>query len=320
MVNGYSIENGGFIMKNLLSMADLTVGEIDILLKDAEAFLNGENWKPKEQTFIANLFFEASTRTKFSFEVAEKKLALDVLNFESSTSSTQKGESLYDTVKTLEALGAKAAVIRHKDNYFYDELVGKVNIPIINAGAGSGQHPTQSLLDLLTIKQEFQTFKGITVAIVGDIRHSRVAHSNAEALSRLGASVVYSGPKEWQDDLTSYMSLDDAVKVADVMMMLRIQHERHDGIAAFNINEYHKKYGLTVDREKKMKEKSIIMHPAPVNRGVEIANDLVECERSRIFKQVSNGVAVRMAVLKNVIEDTNGGYKRGFNYKERNAV
>lgn len=294
-------------MKNLLSMAELTNHEIEEILMEAQCFAEGKVWHPHQQTFITNLFFEPSTRTKFSFEVAEKKLGLEVLNFEAATSSSKKGETLYDTVKTLESIGASVAVIRHTDDKYYEDLVGKVSIPIINAGAGCAEHPTQSLLDLLTIKQEFKTFKGLTVAIVGDIRHSRVAHSNAEALIRLGANVMFSGPKEWQDDLSNYVPMDVAVREADVVMMLRIQHERHGNGMGATIEEYHQEYGLTLDREKKMKTQSIIMHPAPVNRGVEIATQLVECERSRIFKQMENGVYARMAVLKKALDNAKGG-------------
>lgn len=306
-------------MKHLLSMADLTVGEIEHILKDAQKFSEGDAWQPDKQTFVTNLFFEPSTRTKLSFEVAEKKLGLDVLNFEAKSSSTKKGETLYDTVKTLESIGARAAVIRHSEDDYYDELLNNdVSIPIINAGAGSGQHPTQSLLDLLTIKQEFNRFVGLTVAIVGDIRHSRVAHSNADALTKLGANVIFSGPKEWQDNLVNFLPMDEAVRTADVVMMLRIQHERHADKIGWTVNEYHEKHGLTIEREKTMKSTSIIMHPAPVNRGVEIAGELVECERSRIFKQMENGVAVRMAVLKHALEDKKGG--KSYDFKECTAV
>lgn len=289
-------------MKHLLTMAGLTLNEIENILFDAERFSKGEVWKVKEQTFVANLFFEPSTRTRNSFEVAEKKLGLDVLNFSAESSSVQKGETLYDTVRTFESIGVSGVVIRHPENHFFQELVGKVNIPIINAGAGCGEHPTQCLLDLLTIKQEFQTFKDLTVAIIGDIRHSRVAHSNHDALTRFGANVIFSGPKEWQDETGLYVPIDEAIREADVVMMLRIQHERHEGQMGNTKEEYHQAYGLTIEREKMMKPHAIIMHPAPVNRGVEIASELVECERSRIFKQMQNGVFARMAALKRAFE------------------
>lgn len=293
---------GAKTMNHLLTMSGLTVNEIEHILFEAERFSQGDTWKAQNQTFVANMFFEHSTRTRNSFEVAEKRLGLEVLNFYAESSSVQKGETLYDTVRTLESIGINGVVIRHHDNNFYQELVGKINIPIINAGAGTGEHPTQCLLDLLTIKQEFQTFKDLNIAIVGDIRHSRVAHSNYDALTRLGAKVVFSGPNEWQDQTDKFVSMDEAVREADVLMLLRIQHERHAGQMGNSKEEYHQAYGLTIEREKTMKKHSIIMHPAPVNRDVEIASELVECERSRIFKQMQNGVYVRMAVLKRALE------------------
>ncbi len=293
---------GAKSMNHLLTMSGLTLNEIETILYEAERFSQGESWKVDKQTFVANMFFEHSTRTRNSFEVAEKKLGLEVLNFYAETSSVTKGETLYDTVRTLESIGINGVVIRHHENNFYNELVGKVNIPIINAGAGTGEHPTQCLLDLLTIKQEFQTFKDLNIAIVGDIRHSRVAHSNYDALTRLGANVVFSGPEEWQDTTDRFVPMDEAVREADVLMLLRIQHERHEGQMGNSKEEYHQAYGLTIEREKAMKKHSIIMHPAPVNRGVEIADELVECDRSRIFKQMQNGVFARMAVLKRALE------------------
>ena len=169
-----------------------------------------------------------------------------------------------------------------------------------------GHHPSQCLLDLLTIYQEYGSFQGLTVTIVGDIHHSRVARSNAAALKRLGAHVQFAGPKEWMDqkliEKNDYVDFDEAVQSSDVMMMLRVQHERHAFGMSFSKEEYHKQYGLTSERERKMPSNSIIMHPAPVNRGVEIADEMVECERSRIFKQMSNGVFVRMAMLQFVLQ------------------
>ncbi|EIT85019.1 aspartate carbamoyltransferase catalytic subunit [Fictibacillus macauensis ZFHKF-1] len=290
-------------MKHLRSVDDLSTWEIEQLLHDATMFAKGEQWAPAAQTFIANLFFEPSTRTKMSFEAAERKLGLEVLQFEASMSSTQKGETLYDSVKTLEAIGANAVVIRHQQDRYFEDLVENIQIPIINAGDGCGHHPTQSLLDLLTIQQEFIVLQGLTVVIAGDIRHSRVARSNASLLKRMGANVYFSGPEEWfQHNDEPYMTMDEAVEKADVLMLLRIQHERHQEKSTVTTAAYHQRYGLTVEREKKMKPTSIIMHPAPVNRGVEIAHELVECSRSRIFKQMNNGVYVRMAVLKWALE------------------
>ena len=301
-------------MENLLTTTELTVTEIQAILREAQNFANGQTWNPGNQCFVANLFFEASTRTKSSFEVAERKLGLEVIPFETTTSSVVKGETLYDTVRTLESIGVNAVVIRHEEDHYFDELVEKVNIPVINAGDGCGHHPTQSLLDLLTIQQEFQRFNGLKVSIIGDIRHSRVARSNADALTRLGAHVVFSGPREWFDETVlqdaSYEDIDTAIETSDVVMLLRIQHERHgEDNKALNKNAYHKQYGLTIEREKRMKTGSIIMHPAPVNRDVEIADELVECERSRIFKQMENGVYIRMSVLKRSLQSIEGGNK-----------
>ncbi|MGM9925304.1 MAG: aspartate carbamoyltransferase catalytic subunit [Bacillus sp. (in: firmicutes)] len=312
-------------MNHLLTTCELSITEIYDILRDAESFAKGRVWKPDTQTFTANLFFENSTRTKSSFEVAERKLGLEVIPFEVSTSSVQKGETLYDTVKTLESIGVNALVIRHYEDQYFDQLVNKVNIPIINAGDGCGHHPTQCLLDLLTIYQEFGGFQGLKVAIVGDIRHSRVARSNADTLTRLGAEVVFSGPEKWFDRSIAggrYEELDQAVRTADVVMLLRIQHERHDKAMEGNKEEYLQTYGLTKAREAEMKPSSIIMHPAPVNRNVEIDEDLIECERSRIFKQMENGVYVRMAVLKRSLEQTEskGGTENGTYHKEWSIV
>lgn len=294
------------MIKNLVSIRDLHKDEILLILMQAQKFAEGEAWTPDEKHYVANLFFEASTRTKTSFEMAERKLGLEVIPFDVGSSSVLKGETLYDTVRTLEAIGVNAVVVRHEEDAYYDELVGHIDIPVINAGDGCGQHPTQCLLDLLTIQQEFGTFEGLKIGIVGDIRHSRVARSNAEALRRLGADVKFSGPPEWfEDDFlesSGFVKIDDLVERVDVLMLLRIQHERHQVASSMTKEEYHVRYGLTEERESRMKRKSIIMHPAPVNRDAEIADSLVECERSRIFKQMENGVYVRMAVLKEVLE------------------
>ncbi|MCQ6274027.1 aspartate carbamoyltransferase catalytic subunit [Bacillus sp. V3B] len=298
-------------MNHLLSTNSLSIEEIRGILTDARRFLEGEQWSPSQQMFVANLFFEPSTRTKSSFEVAERKLGLDVIPFEVSTSSVLKGETLYDTVRTLESIGVNAVVIRHKTDHYFDELIGRIGISIINAGDGCGHHPTQSLLDLLTIQQEFESFEGLKVAIIGDIRHSRVARSNADALTRLGAKVVFSGPKDWFDETLlengSYEEVNTAMETSDVVMLLRIQHERHEGENTETTENYHQAFGLTIEREKRMKQGSIIMHPAPVNRNVEIADELVECSRSRIFTQMTNGVFVRMAVIKRALENHKGG-------------
>lgn len=312
------------MFNHLLTTNELKVEEIYQILADAQSFADGMVWRPEGQLFASNLFFEPSTRTKSSFEVAERRLGLEVIPFEVLTSSVQKGETLYDTVKTLESIGIKAVVIRHGQDRYFDELVGKVNIPIINGGDGCGHHPTQSLLDLMTIHQEFGQFKGLTIAIIGDIRHSRVARSNADVLTRLGAKVIFSGPEEWFDSLgfsySQYRPINEAIQEADVVMLLRVQHERHQQKGSFTANEYHQQFGLTLEREKMMKSESIIMHPAPVNRNVEIADGLVECKRSRIFKQMENGVYVRMAAIKRSIEGLQGGNKYETTYPKRKIL
>lgn len=281
-------------MPNLLSMNYLENKTIMSLLERAEQFRKGEK-APIDGT-VVNLFFEPSTRTKMSFEMAEHKMGLAVLPFETAFSSILKGETLYDTVKTMESIGVDAVIIRHEEEEYYQQLEG-CQVAVINGGDGSGQHPTQSLLDLLTIYQEFGRIEGVHVTIVGDIAHSRVAKSNAAALQQLGAQVNFICPAEWSGEYDSSEHLDDFIEKTDVVMMLRVQHERHAVSALFSKDNYHEQYGLTVEREKRMKDGAIIMHPAPINRGVEIADCLVECERSRIFKQMANGVFVRMAVL-----------------------
>lgn len=297
-------------MKHLVSMNQLSTDDIMEILQMAQSFSKGDEWSPNTRKFAANLFFEPSTRTKTSFEMAERRLGLDVIPFEAGFSSALKGETLYDTVKTLESIGVNIAVIRHEQEAYYEELLEKINIPIINGGDGCGQHPTQSLLDLFTIQQEFGTFEGLKVAIVGDLSHSRVAKSNKEALTALGAEVIFSGPSEWfihdQEQAKRNFQIDEIIDSVDVLMLLRIQHERHLSLSAITADQYHKEYGLTVEREQRMKEDSIIMHPAPVNRNVEIADELVECNRSRIFKQMENGVYVRMAVLRKLLESQRG--------------
>lgn len=281
-------------MPNLLSMNGLPNEQIMHLLKRAAQFEKGE--QASIEGAVVNLFFEPSTRTKMSFEMAEHRLGLSVLPFETAFSSILKGETLYDTVKTMEAIGVRAVIIRHEEEEYYQQLAG-CKVAIINGGDGSGQHPTQSLLDIYTIHQEFGRIDGLHVTIVGDIAHSRVAKSNAAALEQLGAKVSFVCPAEWSGDYETTDDLDALLGETDVVMMLRVQHERHAVSALFSKERYHTEFGLTEARERKMKKSAIIMHPAPINRGVEIADSLVECKRSRIFKQMANGVFVRMAVL-----------------------
>lgn len=285
-------------------MMDLTVAEIESLLRRAEDFSLGKLPQVPPQTFVANLFFENSTRTRVSFEIAQKRLGLEPLNIPIESSSMKKAETLLDTILTLQSLGVQAVVIRHHQDAYYEELKGRIAIPVLNAGDGCGQHPTQCLLDLLTMKQEFGDFVGLKVAIAGDIRHSRVARSHWKTLARLGANVTFVCPDIWrpEDDADmTFANLDDVLPEMDVLMLLRVQHERHEKATEDFMAEYLQKYGLTPDREQRMKPHSIIMHPAPVNRDVEIASELVTCPRSRIFKQMENGVYVRMAVMERAL-------------------
>ncbi|WP_265131096.1 aspartate carbamoyltransferase catalytic subunit [Chryseobacterium oranimense] len=296
----------------MFTITELSTERINSILTEAMAFANGKTAKIEGEVFCSNLFFEDSTRTKTSFDIAERKLGLQVVPFDASHSSVNKGESLYDTVKTIESLGVNLVVIRDKKDRYFEEL-NNISIPVINGGDGTGNHPSQCMLDLLTIYQEFGKFEGLKIGIVGDVKHSRVANSNAEALRRLGAKVYFSGPEDWFDEGAlingTYLPVDQLITEVDVLMLLRIQHERHDSKMSYSASEYHKKYGLTKEREKAMKNGAIIMHPAPINRGVEIDTDLVECERSRVFKQMQNGVFARMAILKKTLE------KEGYTFK-----
>ncbi|WP_086313232.1 aspartate carbamoyltransferase [Enterococcus sp. 7F3_DIV0205] len=295
-------------LKHLLTVEVLSDQEVMGLIHRAQEFKQGATWQPeKKQYFATNLFFENSTRTHKSFDVAEKKLGIEVIEFEESMSSVKKGETLYDTVLTMSAIGVDVAVIRHGEENYYDELIQSKTIQcsIINGGDGSGQHPTQCLLDLMTIYEEFKHFEGLKIAIVGDITHSRVAKSNMQMLKRLGATIFFSGPEEWYDKQFEayghYMPLDEVVETVDVIMLLRVQHERHDGSELFSKEEYHQEYGLTVERAKRLQKHAVIMHPAPVNRDVELADSLVEGIQSRIIQQMSNGVYMRMAILEAVL-------------------
>ncbi|ARJ39979.1 aspartate carbamoyltransferase [Sporosarcina ureae] len=289
-------------MEHLVSMKDLTVEEIMLILDRAAIFKRlGFRELPGTYT-VCNLFFEPSTRTKTSFEMAERKVGAQIIPFETSFSSTLKGESLYDTIRTLEAIGLDALVIRHPADGFYEELLQRTNVAIINAGDGSGQHPTQSLLDIFTIQEEFGHFEGLKVLIAGDIGHSRVARSNAEALRKLGAEVTFLCPPEWAGEFDSVDNWDEVIETSDVVMLLRVQHERHNTEMAYTKAAYHEQYGLTIERAARMKKNAIIMHPAPVNRDVEIADSLIESPQSRIFKQVENGVYIRAAVLELILK------------------
>lgn len=290
----------------MIKLSRVSTSSLEKILTEAQQFADGKTSKISGDVFAANLFFENSTRTKTSFEVAEKKLGLKVIDFEADKSSIAKGETLLDTIKTLEAIGVELAVIRHPQKRYYDELKD-TKLSIVNAGDGAGSHPSQAILDALTIMQEFGKIEGLKIGIVGDVKHSRVANSGAGLFRRLGAKVYFSGPEFWFDEGMlvngTYMQFDNLVKEVDVLILLRIQHERHERSFNFRSEDYLKKFGLTKEREAMMKPTAIVMHPAPINRGVEIDSDLVECKRSRIFKQMQNGVFARMAVLKFDLEE-----------------
>ena len=281
-------------MKNLFNLSSLSIEEITAILDRAQQFADGVKSDRAKGKVVASLFFEPSTRTQNSYSTAVMRLGGQVLTFNSSVSSMTKGETFYDTVKVFESLGCDAAIIRDKKNEYWKELEG-IKMPILSGGDGTGNHPTQSLLDLLTIRQEFGHFDGLKVCIVGDIIHSRVAHTDIEVMERLGMEVYTSGPDEFKEEGFNYIDFDKAIKEMDVIMLLRIQHERLSSEMIMSKEDYNKQFGLNKDRVRAMKPNAIIMHPAPFNRGVEIDDDCVECEKSRIFKQMSNGVFVRMA-------------------------
>ena len=287
-------------MRGLLTLQELTTEQIMDLIRYAIELKGGKSVSYPNKK-MATLFFENSTRTHFSFNCALMNLGIGVLDVNVSGSSVSKGETLYDTVKTFEALGVDGVIIRHSQDEYFKELQN-VNIPIFNGGDGKSNHPTQSLLDLMTIYEEFGHFEGLKCAIIGDISHSRVAHTNIEVMKRLGMEVYISGPEEFNDNSAEFITVEDAVKNMDVVMLLRIQFERHSGAMQMTKEEYHRDYGLTMERVNRMKENAIIMHPAPINRGVEIADEVAECEKARIFKQMTNGVYIRMAAISRVLD------------------
>ncbi len=252
---------------------------------------------------VVNLFFEASTRTRFSFETAEKWLSADSLNFSAKGSSVEKGESLLDTARNLQAMSPDLIVIRHGSPGVPHFLARHLKAGVVNAGDGAHEHPTQALLDALTIRQRLGRLEGLRVAICGDIAHSRVVRSNIWLLTKMGSKVVVCGPPTLLPDRIAAMGVevttdfDEALEGADVVMMLRMQLERQ-GMSLFpSIREYFRLYGLDAKRLARAKPGAIVMHPGPMNRGVEIASDIADSDRSVILEQVANGVAVRMAVL-----------------------
>ncbi|SDY59179.1 aspartate carbamoyltransferase catalytic subunit [Thermoactinomyces sp. DSM 45892] len=291
--------------QHLLDTEFLSKEEMQSLLSRARFFEehHEESTKMFQNRFVANLFFEPSTRTRFSFEVAEKRLGLNVLHFSEEVSSTTKGESMYDTVKLLSSIGVETVVIRHRDERVITELAKQdTGCTFINAGAGSWAHPTQALLDLYTIWGHFgDEIKGLRVAIIGDLKHSRVVRSNIWSLQKFGAEVVVSGPPMMRDaeieKRVRYVDFEEAIRSSDVVMLLRVQLERHEQKVFEGAEAYLQSYGMSQERFAQMKSHAILMHPAPMNRGVEIADEVVEYPRSKIFTQMCNGVWTRMAVL-----------------------
>jgi aspartate carbamoyltransferase catalytic subunit len=294
--------------RHLLGIADLTPEEIVLILDTAEAMKEvGERPIKKVPALrgrtVVNLFFEPSTRTRTSFEIAEKRLSADTLNIALATSSVSKGETLVDTVMNLEAMQPDMIVLRHASSGAGHLLARICKSRIINAGDGMHEHPTQALLDAFTIRQHKGRLAGLKVAIVGDLAHSRVLRSNLLLLKKLGADVWVCAPRTLmpagidQFGVTATTNVDEAVKDADAVMMLRIQLERMQGLFFPSLREYFTLFGMTRERVARAKPDAIILHPGPMNRGVEIASDVADGRSSVILEQVANGVAVRMAVL-----------------------
>jgi aspartate carbamoyltransferase catalytic subunit len=294
--------------KDLLGIQDLSVDEINLILETADSFkeVSGRDIK-KVPTLrgktVVNLFFEPSTRTRTSFELAAKRLSADVINFTTSTSSVVKGETLLDTASNIQAMRADFIVLRHPAAGAPSILARALQASVINAGDGGHEHPTQALLDLFTLREKKRDFQGLRIAIVGDIAHSRVARSAIYALTKLGAKIHVAGPPTMiprdieRLGVRVFYNLDEALKGMDVIMMLRLQLERQ-GIALFpSIREYATCYGLTPERLQLAAHDVLVMHPGPINRGVEISPEVADSASSVILDQVTNGVAVRMAVL-----------------------
>jgi aspartate carbamoyltransferase catalytic subunit len=294
--------------KDLVSIRDLDQGDIGLILETAAGFKDvlGRDIKKvpalRGKTTV-NLFYEPSTRTRTSFELAAKRLSTDVINISVSTSSIVKGETLRDTALTVQALGADFIIVRHSYSGAAHFLADNLEASVVNAGDGTNEHPTQALLDLFTIKEKKGEIGGLVVAIIGDILHSRVAKSNIYAMTKMGARVRLVGPPTLAPDyfkelgVEIYTDMDKGLRDADVVMMLRIQMERQGKGFFPTTEEYFRNWGLTSGRLLKTKKDAIVMHPGPMNRGVEIASDVADGPRSVILEQVTNGLAVRMAVL-----------------------
>ena len=281
-------------MRHLLSIADLSLGDVHVVLDTASAIGEHKRWYPLNGRTVANLFYEDSTRTRISFELASKNLGADVMNFSTEGSSVSKGEGLKDTALTLQALGANAFVVRHASSGAPQAISNWVDGPVVNAGDGTHEHPTQALLDLYTMREHFGGLAGLRVGIVGDIRHSRVAHSLQLALAKMGAEFVLIGPRKLVSSRPGpYVSydLERELPTLDVCYMLRAQKERH--ASEYDLGDF----SLTEERAAMLPTDSIVMHPGPMNRGSEIASLVADSPRSRILDQVTNGVLIRSAVL-----------------------
>jgi aspartate carbamoyltransferase catalytic subunit len=294
--------------KHLLGIKDLTVDDIQLILNTAESFKEVINRPIKKvpslrDITIANLFFENSTRTKLSFELAEKRLSADVVNFSSASSSVKKGETLIDTVNNILAMKVDMVVMRHPHPGAAVFLSKHIDAKIVNAGDGAHEHPTQALLDAFSIKEKLGSIKGKKIAIIGDILHSRVALSNIFCLQKLGAEVMVCGPTTLMPKYIHSLgvkvehNLKKALEWCDVANMLRIQLERQDIKFFPSLREYTMLFGLNKDLLDSLSKKIVVMHPGPINRGVEITSDVADGSQSIILEQVENGVAVRMAVL-----------------------
>jgi aspartate carbamoyltransferase catalytic subunit len=298
----------GLKSKDLLGIKELSPEEVSLVLETAAGFKDVLKRDIKKVPTlrgrtVVNLFFEPSTRTRTSFELASKRLSTDVINFSVPTSSVVKGETLIDTALTVQALGADFIIIRHASSGVPHLLARHLRSSVVNAGDGTNEHPTQALLDAFTIMEKKGGFQGLEVAIVGDIAHSRVAKSNIYCLTKLGAKVRLIGPPTLAPEAVKglgaevYYDMAEGLRGADVVMTLRIQRERQGKGFFPSTEEYFRNWGLTSERLALAGKDAIVMHPGPMNRGIEIASDVADGERSVILEQVTNGLAVRMAVL-----------------------
>ncbi len=294
--------------KDVLGLQEMSPAEIELILDTSESFKEVSTREIKKVPTlrgktVINLFYEASTRTRTSFEIAAKRLSADTINISTSSSSMVKGETLIDTAKNLEAMNPDCIVVRHSASGAPHLLARLMQVPVINAGDGAHEHPTQGLLDMFTIREKKGKIAGLKVAIVGDILHSRVARSNIHGLTKMGAEVRLAGPLTMRPaeierlGVRWHARIDEVIPGADVIMMLRIQMERQGGGFFPNLREYSRFFGLNADALKAAKPDVLIMHPGPMNRGVEISPEVADGPFSVILDQVTNGVAVRMALL-----------------------